>query len=182
VKLELAAATADADAAEQLARTVGGTLYADRRESTRNLPFRALVTGVSDDLDTFGDVADVGLYLICRRLIKPGPPTVVGLFPMRHHPEKSHAACDAHWRDEHAPLALEHHAHMSHYTQLSVVHVLKGEPFDGFALCAFNTEEDLRERFFTTPESVEIIQNDVAKFADTQRSGRRLIATTQSFE
>jgi hypothetical protein len=60
--------------------------------------------------------------------------------------------------------------------------VLKGEPFDGFALCAFNTEEDLRERFFTTPESVEIIQNDVAKFADTQRSGRRLIATTQSFE
>ena len=36
---------------------------------------------------------------------------------------------------------------MSHYRQLSVVHRLHGPAWDGFALCGFDSIEDLRERF-----------------------------------
>ena len=66
---------------------------------------------------------------------------------------------------------------MTHYTQLSVVSTLKGEPFDGFALCGFDSEADIRERFFTNKQSVGVIQNDIQNFADVSQSPRRLIAT-----
>lgn len=175
--MELAAACTDRDAAAAVAKDIGGNLYADRRDDPSKLPFGALVTGVTDDISHLQDVADVGLYLICRRVIKPGAAQVYGLFPLLHHPQKSHQQTDAHWRDVHGPLALEHHAFMSHYVQLSVVRTLSGEAFDGFALCGFENMEDFRDRFFTTEASRDVIAADIQNFADTKRSPRRLIAT-----
>ncbi len=174
--MELAAASTQVGACADLAEELNGQLYVDERGAT-GLPFTALLTGVTDSVTDFHTVADVGLYLICRRLIKPGVPQKIALFPLRHHAAKSRDECDAHWRDVHAPLALIHHAYMTHYTQLSVVSTLKGEPFDGFALCGFDSEADIRERFFTNKQSVGVIQNDIQNFADVSQSPRRLIAT-----
>ncbi len=180
-QLEFAVASHDIARARALAEQYGGTLYCDDRDDASKLPFAALATMVSDDLTPLQEAADVGLYVVCRRLIKPGEAQVYGLFPLIHHPDKSHAQCDAHWRDVHAPLALEHHAHMSHYVQLSVVRTLSGADIDGFALCGFNTLTDLKERFFTSEESVAVIRDDISNFADTANSPRRLIATPQTF-
>ena len=83
---------------------------------------------------------------------------------------------DSHWRDVHGPLALEHHKYMSHYTQLSVVGNLTGLVLDGFALCGFESLDDLRNRFYSGPESPEIIAADVRRFADLKNSPARLIA------
>ena len=132
---------------------------------------------VTDNSSAFQTIADVGLYVICRRVIKPGSANVYGLFPLIHHPEKTHEQADAHWRDVHGPLALEHHAYMSHYVQLSVVHKIHGPDIDGFALCGFNTLEDFKHKFFTTDASREVIANDIENFANTKASPRRLIAT-----
>lgn len=175
--LEFAAASSDLDSARNLGRALKGMVYADDRDEWSHLPFRALVTGVSDDLDVMTGVADVGLYVVCRRLIKPGVPGVIGLFPLIHHPQKTHQQADAHWRDVHAPLALEHHGFMTHYTQLSVVHRLSGLALDGFALCGFKSLDDLRQRFYTRPESRDVIAADIQRFADTANSPRRLIVT-----
>jgi hypothetical protein len=81
----------------------------------------------------------------------------------------------------HAPLALEHHAAMSQYTQLSVLQQISGTSYDGFALCGFESIDDLRQRFFTTPASRDVILADIARFADTRKSPRRLIALETSF-
>jgi hypothetical protein len=174
--LELAIASNNVPAAQALARTLRGTLYADERRIP-GLPFHALATVTTDDLERLAPTADVGLYLVCRRLVKPGIPGVVGLFPLIRHPSLTHGEADAHWRDIHAPLALEHHGFMTHYTQLSVVHTFAGVPYDGFALCGFATAEDLRERFYSSPDSRRVIAADVAAFADTAQSPRRLIAS-----
>lgn len=162
-------------------QSLGGIFYADPREKWQHLPFRALATVVSDDYGALEQAADVGLYVVCRRTIKEGPAQSIGMFPMVRHPELNHVQSDAHWRDKHAPLALEHHCHMTHYTQLSVTNTLKGEAYDGFALCGFNSEEDLRQRFFTTPESVKIIHDDVNSFANPKASPARLIVGLESF-
>lgn len=175
-QLEFAVASNDAAACAKLAGQLNGHLYVDERGKD-GLPFTALLTAVTDDLEPLKKVADVGLYVICRRLIKPGKPKKVALFPMVHHPDKTHAQSDAHWRDVHAPLALVHHADMTHYTQLSVSHCISGTPWDGFALCGFESEDDIRKRFYTTPKSVKVIAEDVQKFADPKASPRRLIAT-----
>ncbi len=39
-----------------------------------------------------------------------------------------------------APLASQHHCHMAHYAQLSVVRRSSGPEINGFALCAFGIE------------------------------------------
>ena len=173
--LEVAAASTDIEGSRALARSLDGTLYVDAREDHRQLPFRALITVTTDDLAPVAALADVGLYVICRRLIKAGTPTVIGLFPLVHHPDLTHAQADAHWRDRHAPLALEHHAFMTHYTQLSVVHHIAGRELDGFALCGFASLDDLRNKFYTRDASRAVIADDVQRFADTRRSPRRLI-------
>lgn len=174
--LEFAVASNNLARCTEIAGELNAHLYIDDR-GARGLPFQALLTATTDTLSILESAADVGLYIVCRRLIKPGEANSIGLFPLLHHPERTHEASDAHWRDIHAPLALVHHAHMTHYTQLSVVQTLSGRPYDGFALCGFASEEDLRERFFTTKESVQVIQDDVSKFADVSKSPRRLIAT-----
>lgn len=174
--LELAIVSTDVTAARGLAKDLGGTLYADER-GVPDLPFRVLVTAVTDDLDAVVPVADVGIHLVCRRLMKPGVPVVTALFPLARRAGLNHRQADAHWRDVHAPLALQHHAFMTHYTQLSVLHTLSGTPLDGIALCGFASLADLRERFFSEPDSREAIGADIRKFADTQRSPRRLIVS-----
>ncbi len=171
-QLEFAVATRDIPGARELAARFNGTLYFDARDDASKLPFSALTTVVTDDLAPLQEAADVGLYVVCRRVIKPGTAAVYGLFPLIHHPDKSHAESDAHWRDVHAPLALEHHAYMSHYVQLSVVHRIDGAELDGFALCGFQSLDDLKERFFTTEASVAVIRDDITNFADTARSPR----------
>ncbi len=175
-KLEFAVASTDTAGCAKLAGELNGNLYVDERGS-KGSPFTALLTATTDNIEPLAAIADVGLYVICRRLIKPGEPKKIALFPMVHHPEKSHAECDAHWRDTHAPLALVHHEAMTHYTQLSVTHRISGEDWDGFALCGFASEDDIRNRFYTTEESVRVIADDVRKFANPGASPRRLIAT-----
>ena len=179
--LELAAASNDMEEASAVAERLGGTLYYDAREGAKNLPFRALVTAATDNPGPLLDVGDVGTWLIYRRLIKPGIPEAVALFPMRLTPARPRVEADAHWRDIHGPLALEHHKHMTHYSQLSVVAHFSGLRLDGFALCGFASEADLRERFYSSPESVGIIGADVKKFADLEHSPGRLIAKEYRF-
>jgi len=179
--LELAIASTDVAAAGALARRLNGTLYAADR-SVPGLPFQALVTLTTDDLESVAVTADIGLYLVCRRLMKPGHAGVVGLFPLIRRPTLTHAEADAHWRDIHVPLALKHHGFMTHYTQLSVIHTFFGRQYDGFALCGFRTAVDLRERFYSGPDSRTVIAGDVETFADTARSPRPLIASMTRYE
>ncbi len=174
--LEIAVTTSNLDAVQTLGEQLGGVAYVDARAGAKALPFRALVTGVTDNPEGLVPHADIGQYVVCRRVIKPGSANYYGLFPLIHHPDKTHALADGHWRDTHGPLALEHHIHMTHYVQLAVVHHISGPPINGFALCGFNTEDDLRNRFYTTNKSIEVIADDVAKFADIKASPRRLIA------
>lgn len=180
-RLEFAACTNNIEAAAQVAKTLGGTLYCDNREKWQHLPFRALVTCTTDDLGDLAEISDVGLYVVCRRIIKPGSPKMVSLNAMVHHPDKSHQECDAYWRDNHGPLALEHHAFMTGYSQLNIIHRLSGADFDGLALCGFETESDLRDKFFTTEASVPVILNDIKNFADTKNSPTRLVAQVTSY-
>jgi hypothetical protein len=90
--LELAVASTDIDAARDVARALNGTLYCDERDDWQTLPFRALVTTVTDDLDALTGIADVGTYVVCRRLIKPGQAGVLGLFPLVRRPGLSRRA------------------------------------------------------------------------------------------
>ncbi len=190
-QLELVAASHDVERARGVAEAFEGRLLVDARDD-RSLPFRALVSAVTDDLDALLGVADVGCYVACRRVIKPrrsdGPPApalplpgAIALFTMIRHPKLSHGAADRHWRDRHAPLALQHHVAMTHYTQLSIVHRIHGPEWDGFALCGFDSVADLRERFFETAEGRQAIREDVSRFADPERSPRRLIVTETSY-
>ena len=172
-----AIAGTDRRAVQDLVGHHRGRLFVDERDDPSRLPFAALGVVTTDNLAPLEAVADVGLYLICARVVKSGSAAVYGLFPMLHHPNSSHTESDAHWRDVHAPLALKHHAYMSQYSQLSVVTTLSGTPFDGFALCGFDSREDLKERFFSEPDSREVIEADIQKFADVRNSPRRLIAT-----
>ena len=66
---------------------------------------------------------------------------------------------------------------MTHYYQLSIVHRFAGPQWNGFALCCFKTESDLRLHFFNSKDGERRIAEDVRKFADTRRSPRRVVAT-----
>ena len=71
---------------------------------------------------------------------------------------------------------------MTEYLQLNVLDTLSGIAFDGIALCGFDSEEDLRQRFFSEPNGPEIIAADIQRFADTKRSPRRLIAAVERYQ
>ena len=183
---ELVVTGNDAEAAAEVAASVGGVCYAADPDDRREFPFRTLVRAMTDAPDLLAPAATVGTYLAFSRIIRerplgsdPGTPSpgLTAIFPMVHHPELTHAQGDSHWRDTHAPLALQHHPGMWDYTQLSVAATLNGPSYDGFALVSFASLSDLRERFFGDDHDREVIRADVAKFADIERSPRRVITT-----
>ncbi|WP_428119353.1 EthD family reductase [Candidatus Poriferisodalis sp.] len=174
------------DTAAEVAARVNGVCYAADPHDHRDFPFRTMVRAMTDDASLLAPAAECGTYLAFSRIIRersesaePGSPSpgVTAIFAMVHRPDLSHVEGDSHWRDTHAPLALAHHPGMWDYTQLSVVATLSGQPLDGFALVSFSTLEDMRERFFGDDNDREVIRADVAKFADGQRSPRRVITT-----
>ena len=184
--LWLTGAFSDKEHAITCASTYNAILLTSINSQTSHLPFAALVLATTDAISEFQAVADVGCYLVTERTIKHRPirdltqdtqPGVLGVFTMVANPALGAAASDMHWRDNHAQLALETHEAMTHYYQLSVQHCFHGPEWNGFALCCFATEDDLRQRFFNSPEGERAITKDVAKFADTRRSPRRVIAT-----
>jgi len=163
-----------------IAREIGGTAFVVVNRD-REPPFATLVIG--DDRDAVRRVADIGLYEVQvrpmrhqRRFWPAGDPTpgVTAAFGMVRRPDLTHEQADTHWRDVHAPLALRHHPGMWHYHQVSIDEVLDGPAYDGIALCAFASEQELAERFFGGPEDQEVIRADVATFADSVRSPRRV--------
>lgn len=183
--MKLAAAFADKQTAGTFARETGGDLLVATKDETDHLPFAALYLGATDDLAGMQDAADVGVYLVCERTFKNRPlsalnedqlPVSIGIFTMVANASMGTRESDRHWRDQHAPLALKVHSAMTHYYQLSVVHRFGGPDWHGFALCCFATEDDLRDRFFDSKEGERAIAEDVAQFADTRQSPRRVVA------
>ncbi len=182
MNLYLVGAFSDASAAHDVGRSISGRVIADPRDDTSHLPFAAIAWGTTDDLSAFEAKADAGIYLIAERVIKPrsdeGPgelPGIIALFPMIGSPALGHALSDAHWRDNHAPLALDVHIHMRNYRQLSVLRTLAGMDLNGLALCGMDSADDARNRFFKDEEGRKAIANDVSIFADTAHSPRRLL-------
>lgn len=180
--LEFVVIGTDIDAAQRAAHATSGIAYVDDRADAKDLPFRTLVRAVTDRRSLLNDAADVGRYVVCVRpqKVRPGgvhpPEGVVQINAMVTNATLGRVESDTHWRETHAPLALKHHVGMTQYTQLSVVHVIDGPSYDGFALCEFDSLTDLRERFFDGPEGKAAILADIAKFSDLQRSPRRLLA------
>lgn len=175
-----AALGSETSAAVDIARAVGGTALV-AVEGQREPVFNCLV--VADDAAGLRSLADLGLYEVTvrpmrhqRRFWPPGTisPGVTAVFPMVRRPDLTHEQADAHWRDVHAPLALRHHPGMWHYHQLSVDRVVDGPIFDGFALCAFASDQELTERFFGDAEDRRVIASDVERFADLTASPRRV--------
>lgn len=174
----------DPKAARDVAAATGAMAYIDDRDGAGDLPFRTLVRAVTDRPGLLDAAAGIGRYIVVARpqRVRPsgaepadadGIIQVNALIAARH---LDHIGADTHWRDTHAPLALKHHVGMTQYTQLSVVHTISGPAYDGFALCEFDSLADFRERFFDGPEGREVILADIAKFADLERSPRRLVA------
>jgi uncharacterized protein (TIGR02118 family) len=167
-------------AVTEIARSMGGVAFV-AVEGQREPPFTSLVIG--EDRAAATTVADIGLYEVTvrrmrhqRRFWPPDTvsPGVTAAFTMVRRPGITHEQADEHWREIHAPLALRHHPGMWHYHQVSVDRVLDGPSYDGFALCAFASEQELSERFFGASEDREIITADVAEFADVTNSPRRV--------
>ena len=183
--LMLAGAYSNREKASETAARTGGISLAATSTETNHLPFASLVLSVTDELDLFVRDADAGSFLVHERPIKNTPllqltkknqPGSIGIFTMVANAELGARESDRHWRDKHAPLALEVHAAMTHYYQLSVLQRFNGPEWDGFALCCFRNENDLKTRFFNTPEGQTSIATDVAKFADTRKSPRRVLS------
>jgi uncharacterized protein (TIGR02118 family) len=167
-------------AAVTVGREIGG-LALVAADGERDPAFASLLIGA--DRAAIATVADIGLYDVTIRRIRHQrrfwppdrvSPGVTATFAMRRRPDLTHERADQHWRDVHAPLALRHHPGMWHYHQVSVDAVLDGPPYDGFALCAFASEQELAERFFGGPDDREVILADVASFADVTNSPRRV--------
>ncbi len=169
------------DAARSVAKLVGGVAYVDDRD-VPSLPFRTLVRAVTDRPELLDPAAGIGRYVVCARpkIVRSRSADTAGVViqinAMVAAARLDHAQADNHWRDIHAPLALVHHAAMSQYTQLSITHTLAGPVYDGFALCEFDSIDDLNERFFNDSQSRKVIMADIAKFAHPQLSPRRLLA------
>ena len=188
--LKLIAACSSIDAAQQIAEQTHGICMPSTKADTDHLPFAALAIAVTDTLDQVTAAADVGAYLVCERTIKnqsldelddSNLPLSVGIFTMVAHPKLGAGPSDAYWRDNHAPLALKVHVAMTHYYQMSVRHRFHGPDWNGFACCCFSSEDDLRNKFFDTPEGKQQIEQDVSRFADTRNSPRRVIASAKRY-
>lgn len=183
--LKIAAAFADKAEAEKVANLSQSLMFEASAEKTEHLPFAALVLGTSATLMALKQRTDVGLYLVTERAVLNQPlslleqdmlPASVGVFPMVANAEIGAEAADRHWREQHAPIALEVHTAMTHYYQLAVMHRFSGADWNGLALCCFANEDDLRNKFYNSSEGKRRVAEDVAKFADTKNSPRRVVA------
>jgi hypothetical protein len=169
------------------AEDVRGTAFV-AVDGQRDPYFTTLVLG--GDADRLTAVADRGLYEVDvrrmrhqRRFWPPqdATPGVTVAFVMLRRSDLTHEEADSHWRDVHAPLALRHHPGMWHYHQVSIEAVVAGPPIDGIALCAFASEQEFAERLFGTREDRDVILEDVARFADVERSPRGIRMTEWRF-
>ena len=91
-------------------------------ETTEHLPFATLVLVTSAILMDLKQQTDVGLYLVNERALLNEPlsaqnhnmlPVSVGIFPIVANAEIGTEAADRHWREQHAPIALEVRTAMS---------------------------------------------------------------------
>ena len=183
--LKIAAVFADKAEAEKVAKLSQSLMFEASADKTEHLPFAALVLGTSAALMDLKQRTDVGLYLVNERAVLNQPlsvlnqdmlPASVGIFPMVANAEIGAEAADKHWREQHAPIALEVHTAMTHYYQLAVMHRFSGANWNGLALCCFANEDDLRRKFYNSSEGKRQVAEDVAKFADTKNSPRRVVA------
>tara|TARA_B100000427_G_C15494182_1_gene589054 strand:+ start:29 stop:637 length:609 start_codon:yes stop_codon:yes gene_type:complete len=182
---EIVAVGNDIEAAVNASSNLDGVCYLADPNDERTLPFRTLVRCVTDSPQDLDAAAENGMYLVFSRVIRERntrvesgalSPGVTAIFPLLHHPTLTHEQSDAHWRDVHAPLALQHHPGMWDYTQLSVTRTLSGPEIDGFALVSFESIESMKERFFGDDNDRDVIYRDVASFADPN-SPRRVVTT-----
>ena len=182
---ELVAVGNDIEAAVNVSSKLDGVCYLADPADERALAFRTLVRCVTDSPQDLHSSAGYGMYFVFSRVIRERntivesgvpSPGITAIFPLLHHPNLTHEQSDAHWRDVHAPLALQHHPGMWDYTQLSVSRTLTGPAVDGFALVSFESMESMKERFFGDENDRDVIYRDVASFADSD-SPRRVITT-----
>ena len=183
--LKIAAVFSDEAAAEEVANLSQSLMFEASAKATQHLPFAALVLGTSPRLMDLKKRKDEGLYLVNERTLLNQPlsalnqdmlPASVGIFPMVANADIGPEAADRHWHEQHAPIALEVHTAMTHYYQLAVMHKFSGEDWNGLALCCFANEDDLRNKFYDSSEGKRRVAEDVAKFADTKNSPRRVVA------
>ena len=182
--LKIVAVFSDKAAAAEVAKSSQSLMFEASAEATQHLPFAALVLGTSPRLMDLKKRKDEGLYLVNERTLLNQPlsaltqdmlPASVGIFPMVANADIGPEAADRHWHEQHAPIALEVHTAMTHYYQLAVMHKFSGADWNGLALCCFASEDDLRNRFYNSKEGKHQVAEDVAKFADTKRSPRRVV-------
>jgi len=187
--LKVAAVFSDKAVAADVADLSQSLMFEAAVDDTQHLPFAALVLGASPNLMDFQARADVGLYLVSERTLKNQPlsalradqlPVSVGVFPMVASPQIGPKAADKHWLEHHGPLALEVHSAMTHYYQLTVMHRFTGADWNGLALCCFESEYDLRNKFYNSAGGKQRVAEDVRKFADTQNSPRRVVTRLMS--
>jgi uncharacterized protein (TIGR02118 family) len=90
------------------------------------------------------------------------------IVPWRRRIDVSPGECRRHW-DEHVPLANRVHVGVTRYVRNWVEEavgddVAKAPPYQGIASQHYPSEQDLRERSFDSPASVQAINDDVADF------------------
>lgn len=180
--LELVGLGTDQGSLRAAAEETGGVAYVSHPRQSENIPYSTMLRAATDEIEAVKAMADVALHVCYARAIKderdPLPPDrVIGSFPLVAHPDLGHRQADDHWRDVHGPLALRSHSAMCDYTQLSIVATISGQELDGIALCAFETRDDLSNKFFDDDEARAAIEADVSSFADTRHSPRRVILT-----
>ena len=113
--------------------------------------------------------------------LSPGPvPGFAMVSPVFRAASMSHSQFDAHWGQQHAPLAVRHHIGMWRYHQYVVEEVLTegAEPFDGIAMLYFETVEDFVERLFDSDAGRRIIMQDTRRFLSLDRSEAVLMSET----
>ena len=183
--LELVAIGNDIEVAISTSLHLDGICYLADPNDERVLPFRTMVRCITDSPQDLMPAAEEGMYFTFSRVVRErntsaesgvASPGVTAIFPLLHHPDLTHEQSDAHWRDIHAPLALQHHPGMWDYTQLSVVSTLNGPEIDGFALVSFDSLDSMKERFFGDDNDRDAIYRDVASFANPE-SPRRVVTT-----
>ena len=84
----------------------------------------------------------------------------------------SHTQFIRHWAEQHAPLALAHHAGLCGYAQHEVrkSYTPGGQATDGIAELSFRTRADFEERFYDSEAGKAIIREDVLQFI-SRRAG-----------